>query len=55
MLEAWELGAIQSHGIDQMQTHRTCYSKGIDQSTSSHGTYFGAMEQINQRTLKVNP
>jgi hypothetical protein len=55
MSEAWELGAKQSHGIDQMQTHWTCYSKGIDQSTSSHGTHCGAVEQINQRTLKVNP
>jgi len=35
MSKAWELGAKQSHGIDQMQTHQTCYSKGIDQSMSS--------------------
>jgi hypothetical protein len=38
-----------------MQTHQTCYSKKIDQSMSSHGTYCGVVEQINQRTLKVNP
>jgi len=44
VVEACQLGTSESDGIDKMQTHSSCNSKGINGFESAHGTYCNVVE-----------